>query len=189
MIFGQGFRVDLTCIGGSNAVVHCSPNLLEAIKHNLHMAGRQCLFEEDVRSEHLEAYMRATNAEILRLHQYPELFPSKDIEEDFWRDIHYVCDDLVEKAIPNVEDHNEEEKALQAVGVEIEQDTVLPSRDAQRKPWEQFLHNRAPGGGIDVSTFGGEGSIQILPMAAIRILMATNEENKSIIRDIEAVSF
>ena len=63
----------------------------------------------------------------------------------------------------------------------------MPSRNEWRKPWEQFLHNRAPGAGINLSDMGSDGSIQILPMGALRLLHGMKEAHASIIRGIEAV--
>ena len=132
--------------------------------------------------------MNATKLELSRLQKYPELFPSKDLENNFWSDVHYMCDNLVEHVIPDGDTREQRYRAYHFECLEYEQNEILPSRDPQRTLWQQYLHNRAPGTGIDVSTFGENGSVQILPMAAIRILLAISDDSKAMIRDIEAVS-
>ena len=130
----------------------------------------------------------ATKGELLRLQRHPELFPSKDVREEFWHIIQLTCNSSVKSVIPGQEARDHAHEMLQAAWVDIEEDMRTPRRDMQRKPWEQFLHNRAPGAEADLSMFAEEGSLQIIPMAAARILMANVEEHKAIIRDIEAVS-
>lgn len=69
-----------------------------------------------------------------------------------------------------------------------EQKTSLPVRDLQRKPWEQYLHDRAPGIGVDLSAQGNGGSVQMFPMAAVRIVRSMVDQNRTIIAGIESVS-
>lgn len=47
----------------------------------------------------------------------------------------------------------------------------------------------APGIKVDLSDQGNEGSIQVFPMAAVRIVVGMMEETRAIIADIENVSF
>ena len=76
------------------------------------------------------------------------------------------------------------------LGINDEKDfheDLMPARDISRTTWEQYLHNRAPGLNVDLSELGSDGSIQILPMSALRLLHSLKEANESIIRGIEAV--
>ncbi len=153
------------------------------------MAKLNYLFGADEDPNGLELCMTATRKELLRLQQEPELFPSKDVEERFWREVQKRCGRMVERAIPAIEARDEARELLRESIADYWQDLVLPTGDVQRKPWEQFLHNGAPGSGADVSRFGEDGSVQILPMAASRIMIAMLVEYYSIAQALDAVSF
>ena len=130
----------------------------------------------------------ATKEELSRLQSHPELFSSKELREEFWHNVRLTCNSSVKFLIPGQEIRDHAHEMLQAAWVDIEEDVRTPRRDRQRKPWEQFLHNRAPGAEADLSMFAEEGSVQIIPMAATRILVATMHEHKAVIHDIETVS-
>ena len=136
----------------------------------------------------IEAVIMVTKGELLRLQRHPELFPSEDIREKFWHNVRITCNSLVKNIMPGQEARDHEHEMFQAAWVEIEEDKRTPRRDMQRTPWEQFLHNRGPGAGADLSVFAKEGSVQIMPMAAAKILFSNLEEHRAIIRDIAAVS-
>ncbi len=145
--------------------------------------------EIDAEYKLIEDVVLATKEELSRLQRHPELFPSKDTREEFWRNVWLTCYSSVTSVILEQETRDHAHKMFQADWVEIKEDLRTPRRDMQRKPWEQFLHNRAPGAEADLSMFSEEGSLQIIPMAACRIIMAHVQEYRAIIRDIEAVSF
>lgn len=142
----------------------------------------------DAEYELIEYVIMATKEELSRLQKHPELFPNKDIREQFWDKIQQLCNLSLSSVISEQEARDRVHKSIQAARMESEEDRLTPGRDMQRKPWEQLLHNRAPGTEADLSMFAQEGSIQIIPMAAARILIANINEHKAIIRDIEAVS-
>ena len=144
--------------------------------------------EIDAEYELIEDVITATHGELSRLQRHPELFPSKDIREEFWHKVSLTCNHSVESVILEQEARDHAHKMFEAAKLESEEDLRTPGRDMQRKPWEQFLHNRAPGANADLSMFAEDGSVQIIPMAAARILMATIGEHVEIVRDIEAVS-
>lgn len=170
-----------------------TPLKLQAITHNI--AALKAIITWDIKEieedeyETLEQCMLATKNEVSHLQKHSEVFPSKAVAEEFWQKVSDLCDDVAEYIIPSLQDREEETEDLQALGVKIERDTYLPVRDMQRKPWEQYLHNMAPGVNVDLSYHGNEGSIQIFPMAAVRIVMGMMEETRAIISDIENVSF
>lgn len=134
----------------------------------------------------IEELGRATILELSRLGKHPELFPTKDMGKVFWQDVHRLSDHALESIIPLHEAHAKDFGDLRAVTVD--ELTLLPKRDIKRTPWEQYLHNRAPGIEVDLSAQGEGGSVQLFPMAAARIAMAMFEENRAIIADIESVS-
>ena len=142
----------------------------------------------DADYELIESVVMATKEELSRLQRHPELFPNKDIRKQFWYKISQSCNLSLNFVISEQEARDHMRETVQVARMESEEDRLTPGRDAQRKPWEQFLHNRAPGIAADLSMFAEEGSIQVIPMAAARILLANIDEHKAIVRDIEAVS-
>jgi hypothetical protein len=108
--------------------------------------------------------------------------------EDFWNDICDLNEDLLGRGLSMLEDCDVDERRLFDISVQLSKDLRLHARDANRKPWEQFLHNGAPGSGIDVSGYGNDGSVQVLPSSAMEILYAALSEYNSTVGAIEAVS-
>ena len=128
-------------------------------------------------------------SELLRLQEHPELFSCQNKEEWFWQTVHKLCTDVEFELAPAQEKYDRMLLDLYVTAWEDRFDKALPERDQRRRPWEQFLHNRAPGLNVDLSRYGDGGSVQILPMPAIKIAAAMREENVTIISDIESVSF
>lgn len=152
------------------------------------MAKLYYFFGADEEVNGLDLCMTSTRKELLRLQQGPELFANKDAEEDFWCEVEECCELMVERSIPAIEARDEATKLFRESVAKYWQDLVLPARDEQRKPWEQFLHNGAPGSGADLSQHGEDGSIQVLPMAASRIMIAMLVEYNTIVQALDAVS-
>ena len=152
------------------------------------MAKLYYFFGADEEVNGLDLCMTSTRKELLRLQQGPELFANKDAEQDFWCEVEECCELMVERSIPAIEARDEATKLFRESVAKYWQDLVLPARDEQRKPWEQFLHNGAPGSGADLSQHGGDGSIQVLPMAASRIMIAMLVEYNTIVQALDAVS-
>ena len=153
------------------------------------MAKLFYFFGADEEADGLDLCMTSTRKELLRLQQEPELFVSKAAEEGFWCEVEKCCKLMVERSIPAIEARDDARKLFRESVAEHWQDFLLPARDEQRTPWEQFLHNGAPGSGADVSQHGADGSIQILPMAASRIMIAMLVEYNTIVQALDAVSF
>lgn len=146
-------------------------------------------------AEHLEledwwAYvlcLMITMEELSRLQNNPELFSNKHVEVSFWEEVFDECDHFVKQTLPALKGRDEERRSLYAEEMKREQDRQLPARDLQRKPWEQFLNNRAAGSGADFSQLEEGGSIQLIPMASVRIVMNMLEECRAAAQDIEEV--
>ena len=153
------------------------------------MAKLFYLYGADEEVNGLDLCMTSTQKELLRLQQRPELFASKDTEEAFWCEVEECCRLIVEGSIPAIEAGDEAVKLFRESVAKYWQDLVRPARDEQRKPWEQFLHNGAPGSGADLSQHGEDGSVQVLPMAATRIILAMLVEYNTIAQALDAVSF
>ncbi len=147
-----------------------------------------CSLEIDAEYEFIEVVIVATKKELRRLQRHPELFPNRDIREEFWHGICEACNMSMNTITSKQEARDHVHRMFEAAWLEIEEEKRAPGKDVQRKPWEQFLHNRAPGTEADLSMFPEEGSVQIIPHAAIRILVNNFDEQKAIIQEIEAVS-
>jgi len=140
--------------------------------------------------EEIMLYMLGvTEEQLWRLQSHPELFPTEDIEKDFWGEVFLMCDHLVRKTLTAPKGKNKAARRLRALDVKEEQKRTIPARDIQRKPWEQFLNNKAPGSGADLSQFGEAGSIQLMPMSSVKIVMGLLDECRAAVTDIEEVRF
>ena len=134
-----------------------------------------------------EIVIMATKEELSRLRRHPELFPDKDTREKFWGDVGKKCNKSLNFVLPKQKAREHAHKMFEATIVNTAE-MRTPEKDMQRGPWEQFLHNRAPGTDANLSMFAEEGTVQIIPMAASRMLMTYVREHQAIIRDIDAVS-
>ena len=147
-----------------------------------------CQLEIDTDYRLIEDVIEATEEELSRLQRHPELFSSRHVKENFWRNVQDVCNRSFKKVILKQEARDRTHNVFEAAGLESEENVRIPGRDVQRKSWEQFLHDRAPGTEADLSVFAEEGSVQVLPHAGLRILGANLDEHTAIVLDIEAVS-
>lgn len=155
---------------------------------SLELAKTARQLEMDAEYEAPKHVIMVVKKELSRLQKHPELFPNKDIQKAFWYIVQKECNFTLNSVIPGQDVRDHELKAIQTAAIESEEDRLIPGRDRQRKPWEQFFHNRAPGTEANLSMFPEGGSLQIIPMAAARILVAHIDEHKAAVRDVEAVS-
>ena len=63
----------------------------------------------------------------------------------------------------------------------------VPGLDPTRKTWEQYLHNRAPGVGVDLSRAGSGGTVQLLPVPALRIMAGHMDEYREALQELNQV--
>lgn len=110
-------------------------------------------------------------AEIKRLCKHPELFPSKEVNDAFHHDMKSLLGEVLNyngpeaKALRSEERRELREKVMQQSG-----NPGYTKQDPRRKPWQQYLHNRAPGAGLDQSVMADGCSNQVIPHAGLRIL-------------------
>ncbi|KAL9127073.1 MAG: hypothetical protein Q9217_003975 [Psora testacea] len=165
----------------------CTTAHLDTVKNNLYTIKMLCAIGDFTMYESFHSSIAMTEVELLRLQQHPDLFPNEEIREGFWRYVHDVSSRLARKGVNAAATHDHEHNLTRELRAELHQAHLLPTRDPSRKPWEQFLHNIAPGIGFDLSTTASEGSTQVLPHAGYRIITRMNDENKTTIHNIEAV--
>lgn len=115
--------------------------------------------------------LRETKSEIERLHKHPALFPSKDVKDAFDHDMEIIFSGALKYNGPEGEEIREKarQQLLQMV-LQESGDPAFVEQDPRRKPWQQYLHDRAPGAGLDQSVMRDGQINQVMPHAALRIL-------------------
>ena len=136
-------------------------------------------------SEHLTL----AKEEIVRLRKHPELFPSKEVEAAFNHDITMIFRDALKHTGPEGEKNREKQQQdlLETVMRESGDPSFTP-QDPHRKPWQQYLHDRAPGAGLNQSVMADGHSNQVIPHAGLRILENWTLEYHEIYQQMKAVS-
>lgn len=134
--------------------------------------------------------LRETKIEIERLHNNPVLFPSKHIKDAFDHDIGVIFGGALKYNGPEGEETREKEKQqLLKTVLQTSRDPSFAEQDPDRKPWQQYLHDRAPGAGLDQSVMVDGQINQVVPHAALRILENWTLEYLQIYKGIKRVSF
>lgn len=186
---------DLTSTENSGKGSPCSIQYLRCIKFNLlaiAMFFPHAYYDEPIA---LESYLDYTYPELERLHEHPELFPSKNMEENFHYDVSIICDLLLNVAIPNGDDALASEMDLDRALGERTSEILCPARDERRKPWQQYLHNNAPGSGIHPSrmthrlAIPGMKTTQAVPLSVAKFLEGFKQDREAILREFGLVSF
>ena len=134
--------------------------------------------------------LRETKLEIERLHIYPFLFPSREIRNAFDHDMRIIFSGALKYNGPEGEEIREKEK--QQLLQTVWQESGYPAfteQDPRRKPWQQYLHDRAPGAGLDPSFMLDGQTNQVMPHAALRIWQSWGVEWSRIYSGIKEVSF
>ena len=86
-----------------------------------------CSFsEEPYEFEGLELLVNAIMSELSRLKDHPELFPSKESEEDFWQNVHMQCDHAIDVVISHQKANDSIKMNLGAVNVSDQLHASLP---------------------------------------------------------------
>ena len=186
---------DLTSTDNSGKGSPCSIQYLRCIKFNLLAIAMLFSHAYHDKPTALEFYLDYTYPELERLHEHPELFPSKNMEENFHHDVSTICDLLLNVAIPKGDDALASEMDFDTALGEATSKILSPARDERRKPWQQFLHSNAPGSGIHPSrmthrlAIPGMKTTQALPMSVAKVLEGFQKDRNAILRDFELVSF
>ena len=133
--------------------------------------------------------LRETTLEIERLHKYPSLFSSRDIKNAFDHDMEILFSDALKYNGSEGENIREKEKQQLLQAVLQECGPAFAEQDPHRKPWQQYLHNRAPGAGLDQSVMLDGHTNQVMPHAALRILEVWTVQYHSAYRGVKEVTF
>ena len=175
----------------------CTTQHLNTVKNNLRALEAICASREATLYEIIKSFTMETESELLRLREHPEIFSDEVAKEEFWRHVYRVSISLADKCITIERSHDHCHKNIREASVKNHHQEVLPTRHPSRKPWEQFLHNKGPGSGLKLlpvprasflSAVGSRVSVQVVPAAAVRLLLAYKEEVKEINQEIKTVS-
>ena len=153
------------------------------VKGNWRRGGRKLkLFNKRARKS-----LAAIGYEIDRLDKHPELFPSETMRHKFFGFVYKIFRKWNKRF-----DEIKASKKLRDDGMkryhEWKRQQYRCAYTANRNPWQQYLHNKAPGSGYNPGGMKREGSTQILPMGAARLFDSHVREYKEAREQIEAVS-
>lgn len=139
--------------------------------------------KDDKVLEEFASCFQKTTVEYHRLNQHPELFESKMMREAFRHDIMLIMKYMKYKTTGE-EDIQKLRTDITSSAEKEFQRKVLPSQDEHRRPWQQFLHNNAPGSGVDLSNTPDNAVIRVLPKAAMRILDSWHKDFSNTHREV-----
>jgi hypothetical protein len=132
----------------------------------------------------------ATEMELERLRSYPELFPSTAVKIAFDHDVGIIFSDgLKYNSTELLEARESEKKKLLDSVFEAIGGPAHPSQDEARRPWQQFLHNGAPGARLNQSLLREGESNQLLTHAGLRIVEAWTLGYRQIYLDVQKVNY
>lgn len=127
--------------------------------------------------------------ELERLRKHPKLFPSKVIKRAFDHDIGMIFSGIHKiNCSPQEKDVEKGKQTLHKTVAQESKDPSYTSQDERRKPWQQYLHDRAPGSGLDQSVMLDGQSNQVLTHAALRVLDGWTTGYHHIYKEIKQVN-
>jgi hypothetical protein len=138
--------------------------------------------------ERLSHQLLETKLELERLRKNPKLFPSESVKHAFNHDV-----GLIFSGVFNIhcsQDEKDIEKGKETLHQTVAEESQDPSyapQDERRKAWQQYLHDRAPGSGLDQSVMQDGQSNQVLTHAALRVLDGWTTGYHQIYKDIKKV--
>ncbi|MCJ1312396.1 hypothetical protein MMC25_006070 [Agyrium rufum] len=166
---------------GGNVTAHTDHIYLRQILHDYasfiyaYLTNYLTHTESDIS---LEILCKIEN-EVMRLESHHDLFPYEDMPTAFFEHFNALCrvmckvEEIVREHEETVQDF---EEALQGLTDSFAQFASVNPRTR----WQQFLHNKAPGVGLDPSVIPTQGSMQILPYCGMEILYGWTSENSNI---------
>lgn len=172
---------------------HCDLKYLQALIDSILLLRKDCLRSKNENAKFESCVKRmgkslaAIGYEIDRLDKHPELFPSETTRHEFFGFVYRIFRDW-NTAFDGIKAIQMEHKDLFQELFNARRQLFRDAYSADRKPWQQYLHNKAPGSGYDPGEMDPEGSTQIIPMGAARLYDSHVRVCKEIREKIEAVS-
>lgn len=140
-----------------------------------------------INDDKFERLLAVIGDEIDRLDKNPELFPSEELRQNFFRFVHQIFQGW-NAAFTKLKTAGIEHLNLIADAVTDEEKVTRFAYTAGRKPWQQFLHNRAPGSGVHAYQMNPGGSTQVIPMGLSKLLRSWRNESEKVSEKIITVS-
>lgn len=165
----------------------CSQMFLQTIVDRLLELRADWITARHIKNDRFEALLAVIGDEIDRLDKNPELFPSEELRQNFFRFVHEIFQ-AWNAALTKLKTVGMEHKELIDEAVTAEEQVTRYAYTAGRKPWQQFLHNRAPGSGVHDSEMNPGGSTQIIPMGFSKLLRSWKNESVEVSKPIFGVS-
>ncbi|KAL8738968.1 MAG: hypothetical protein Q9190_007914, partial [Brigantiaea leucoxantha] len=129
-----------------------------------------------------------TRYELRRLCDHHELFPSSVIREAFFKRIRqdlYILSVL----ISSQKTWAEQGTRISGMVASRNENTIWPSVETDRKPWQQFLHNLSPAIGVPREMLTADGAcVRFLPTVGYTILNLSTWRFTMIKRDLNLVN-
>ena len=187
-------------VNPGDSFCHCSQEFLQILIDDLLAIRELCITHDDLEHDDLEDLehgglnhervedcLASIDDELTRLDDHPELFSSKALRHQFFGFVYQIFQDWKE-AFDEVKWMKWDDEDSVWLGNMLQQHHTRPESKEDRKPWQQFLHNKAPGSGFYTEEMNKGGCTQILPEAGVRISHCLSTECKEIIEELEAVS-
>ena len=172
--------------------VPCSSAFLQIIVYDLRRVLRVFASgQEQQDTTTLDKILNTIYNEFTRLEAHPDLFPEKNIREEFFGLIKRRCEqmDAINKSLGEMDDFEYELYKSRTLHIAAKN---RPGFDELRKPWDQFLHKGAPGSGVDTSSMPQlaprGGYLQIVPFAGFQLLCNWVRENNAACHELAMVS-
>ena len=181
--------------GPSQPRCACDVLHLHAILSNLDQILHACFSKlgpswKPLDHESYDEILSDTITEILRLVQYPSLFPSVTVRKVFKRELATLYGKITQ-VCNSIKDFKDKcENCLELDAQEHER-TRFPPAGTQLHPWLNLLKKGAPGVTYDPLSFPvaiGAGVVQALPESAHAIMQERLFEAKEFLRDLGEVS-
>lgn len=180
--------VVLTATGESGGSFRaCSQEFLQTMVDDLLELRAVCIISRDINHDAVEETLAVIGDEIDRLDKNPELFPSEELRQKFFRFVHQIFQ-AWNAAFEKLKTAQMEHMKLIDQAVAAEEQVTRYAYKVNRKPWQQFLHNTAPGSGVHAPEMNQEGSTQIIPLGLSRLLESWTDENEKAMKKIIPVS-
>ena len=172
----------------------CPQEFLQTLINDLLEIRATCLTHGDFEDDELdhdetEDCLAVIGDEIDRLDKHPELFPSEDTRQQFFHFVRQILQDW-SVAFNKIKAMQMKHKDAIQEAVYAEKHRTRSAYTVNRKPWQQFLHNKAPGSGMHTREMDQnlEGSTQLLPMGGCRLFHSWAKDCYEVTKEIKAVS-
>ncbi|MCJ1435700.1 hypothetical protein MMC27_005075 [Xylographa pallens] len=168
--------------------VPCSVKFLHYILHDFVLVWVATWFtRSDFEVDEILIVSSNICREVKRLQNHRELFPSKEMGEEFLDIVYDICESL-EKAMAKFQGHRDLWHKLLDEEIAEVKAASWPTFQAGRNAWHQFLHNGAPGHRVIPKQASNTESMQLIPPGGLNLLQAWQTEIEDVLKTYDEVS-